>query len=270
LETQKIKLTQEKETLLIPLYSKAMESQRPHPILVDEKAQEILGCIDYDFSGLKIPKQSRVTLSMRAKKLDGYVMDYLKEIRSPLVIHLGCGLDSRVVRTGGAKAEWYDLDFPEVIELRKKFYEETGHYHMIARSVTDLAWMDQVKEPGPACIIAEGLLMYLREAEVKSLVLALQKRFPGSQMAFDAYSLLTARNARNHPSIKKTGAEIHWGIDDAKGLESWGPGINLKEEWYFSDSEDVADLDFGFKLLFKAAAAFPAARRAHRILYLQL
>lgn len=268
--TKKIKLTQEKETLLIPLYSKAMESRGAHPILVDEKAGQILEAIEYDFSELKIPKQSLVTLSMRAKKLDAYVRDYMARFPHPLVLHLGCGLDSRVVRTGGEGADWYDLDYPEVIELRRAFYEETGHYHMIASSVTDLAWIEQVKESGPACIIAEGLLMYLHEAGVKELLLALRERFPGSRMAFDAYSTLTARNAGNHPSIKKTGAKIHWGIDDAREIERWGAGIRLLEEWSFSESEDVANLDFGFKTLFKAAAFFPAAQKAHRILNFQL
>ena len=41
MEKQKIRLTQEKETLLVPLYSKAVESQGPHPIIVDPKAGEI-------------------------------------------------------------------------------------------------------------------------------------------------------------------------------------------------------------------------------------
>jgi O-methyltransferase involved in polyketide biosynthesis len=100
MEKQKIRLTQEKETLLVPLYSKAIESQRAHPIIVDPKAEEILQGIEYDFGKLKVPKKTLVTLAMRAKRLDSYVQDYLDHTENPLVLHLGCGLDSRVLRVG--------------------------------------------------------------------------------------------------------------------------------------------------------------------------
>ncbi len=203
MEKQKIRLTQEKETLLVPLFSKAFESQRMHPIIVDPKAVEILQAIEYDFAELQIPKQTLITLAMRAKKLDDCVRDYLGRTENPFVLHLGCGLDSRVLRVGARKGEWYDLDYPDVIELRKKFYQETNHYHMIWSSVTDHAWLKQVKENNPACIIAEGLLMYLHENEVRQLFVDLQACLPSSEIAFDAYSRLTARSANKHPSIKK-------------------------------------------------------------------
>jgi O-methyltransferase involved in polyketide biosynthesis len=265
-EKQKIQLTQEKETLLIPLYSKAVEGRKRHPIIVDPKAEEILQTIDYDFKELRVPKQTLVTLAMRAKKLDSYVRDYLDRTENPLVLHLGCGLDSRMFRVKPTKGEWYDLDYPDVIALRKKFYDETEHYHMISSSVTDRAWLNQVKENSPACIIAEGLFMYLHEEEVKQLFVDLQKSLPSSEISFDAYSRLTARSANNHPSIKKTGAQIHWGIDEAERIETWGTGVKLLEEWYFTDSEDISKLTYRDRLLFRIMGLFPAAKKAHRIL----
>jgi O-methyltransferase involved in polyketide biosynthesis len=92
---QKIRLTEERETLLVPLFSKAAQSQGPRPILVDPKAEEILEHIEYDFEDQGIPKQTLITLAMRAKKLDSYVRDYLHRSDGPVVLHLGCGLDSR-------------------------------------------------------------------------------------------------------------------------------------------------------------------------------
>jgi len=219
---------------------------------------------------LQIPKQTLVTLAMRAKKLDSYVRDYLDRTENPLVLHLGCGLDSRVLRVGALKGEWYDLDYPDVIELRKNFYDETNHYHMISSSVTDHAWLKQVKENNPACIIAEGLLMYLHEEEVRQLFVDLQECLPSSEIAFDAYSRLTARSANNHPSIKKTGAHIHWGIDDAEQITNWGKGIRLLEEWYFTDSEDISAFGYWDRILFRMMGTFRAAKKAHRILRFRL
>ncbi len=272
MQKEKIRLTEEKATLLIPLFSKAAESQGPRPILVDSKAEEILQHVEYDFEDLKIPRQTLITLAMRAKKLDSYVRDYLQCSENPVVLHLGCGLDSRVLRVGFDKGAWYDVDYPDVIELRRRFYDETPAYHMISSSVTERGWLDRVA-PGvtePACIVAEGLLMYLHEEQVKRLFLDLQSHLPGSEIAFDAYSRLTAKGANRHPSIKKTGAHIHWGIDDPRQIETWGPGMKLLDEWYFTDSEDISRLAFRDRFLFRTMGMFGMAKRAHRILRFRL
>ncbi len=255
---------------MVPLYSKALESRRPHPIINDPKTEEILSGIEYDFQNLRIPKQTLITLAMRAKKLDALVQDYLNHSENPVVLHLGCGLDDRVLKVAPARGEWYDLDYPDVIELRKKFYDETSCYHMLSSSVTDHAWLDQIKGNSRACIMAEGLLMYLHEEQVKELFIALQKRLPSSEICFDAYSHLTARSANNHPSIKKTGAQIHWGLDDIAEIEHWGAGVRLMEEWYFTNSEDISRLEFWDRFLFRTMGAFRVAKKAHRILQVSL
>jgi O-methyltransferase involved in polyketide biosynthesis len=266
MEKRMIRLTKEKETLLVPLYSKAIENKKENPILVDPKASEILESIDYDFYELKIPRQSLLTLAMRAKKLDAIVVRYMQENKYPVVLHLGCGLDSRVLRTKFIYGQWYDLDYPDVIDLRKSFYSETNNYHMISSSVTDYSWISSIEYQKNVCIIAEGLFMYLQELDVRNLILALQKQFPESILAFDAYSKLTAKSVGNHPSIKKTGAQVQWGIDDGKEIELWGTGSKLLEEWYFTDSDDISSLRIGSRMLFRMAGMFTAAKKAHRIL----
>lgn len=263
---EKVLFTQEQETLLVPLYSKAMESRRPNPIFVDEKAQEILQRVDYDFATLRVPRKTTITLCIRANKLDACASEFLAQHPHGVVLHLGCGLDGRCLRVPHPQAEWHDLDMPMVIDLRRKFYAEIANYHMIASSVTDWGWLDGVDSRNrPVLAIAEGLLMYLREDDVKTLVLALRERFPGCQLACDVYSTLTAQKANNHPSIKKTGAVLRWGLDDAKAIESWGAGIRLREEWYFSRAEEIARLGGAYRLMFKLAGSFAVANKAQRI-----
>ena len=271
MQKQKIRLTEEKETLLVALYSKAVGSRGPRPIISDPKALEILEGIEYDFQELRVPRQTLVTLAMRAKKLDSYVREYLERSANPLVLHLGCGLDSRVLRVGFERGRWFDIDYPDVIELRRRFYVETSSYRMLPSSVTERSWLPSVAAgAGPACIVAEGLLMYLHEEEVRRLFLDLQRRLPSSEIVFDAYSRLTARGANRHPSVRKTGAHIHWGVDDARQIQDWGPGIELLEEWCFTDSPDIPSLPLGDRFLFRTMGLFGAARKAHRILRIRL
>jgi len=262
-----IKLTEEKETLLIPLYSKAAETKKDSPIIYDEKAVEITNKIEYDHKALKIPAKTHITICMRAKQFDNYVKESLITEPKSIVINLGCGLDSRFDRVDNGMVEWYDLDFPEVIQLRSSFYKETNRYHLISSSVTDYNWINQIDyKQSPVIVLAEGLFMYLKEKEIKELIQKLKDAYLGFRLIFDSFSSLTARNINRHPSIKKTGAHIYWGIDNAKEIESWGKGIQLKEEWYFSQSEEIKKLDGWYRLIFMIAGLFPMANKAHRIL----
>ncbi len=268
---EKITLTEEQETLLITLYSKVVEARRPNPIFVDEKAQSILERVDYDFARLRVPRKTTIMVCMRAMKLDTYAREFLASHPRSLVIHLGCGLDSRCTRVRHEAAEWYDLDMPDVIDLRRKFYDETDMYHMIPSSVTDWGWIDTISPQGRSVlVIAEGLLMYLQEEQVKTLILKLKMAFPGCELAFDAFSVLTASKAKAHPSLKQTGASTHWGIDDPKAIEKWADGIRLKEEWFFIQSDAIDKLGAVYSTLFKLAGLFAAANKAHRILYYSL
>lgn len=91
---EKVHLTGEKETLLMTLYGKALESRLPDSLLVDHFADEAVLKIDYDFSRLKVDTNLGVGLAIRAKTLDVRVQDFLARNPDAIVLHLGCGLDS--------------------------------------------------------------------------------------------------------------------------------------------------------------------------------
>lgn len=264
----KVTLTPEQETLLITLYAKA---QPGNPLFFDPTAQDILNRVDYDFARLRVPYKTVVLVCQRAKKLDAVTRDFLAEHAGGVVLQLGCGLDSRFWRVDDGQVEWYDLDMPPVVELRRQFFAASERYHLVAASVTDLEWVDTVTARGrPVLVVAEGLLMYLGEADVRRLVVRLHETFPGCRLIADVFSRLTARSATGHPSLKQTGATIGWGIDDPRELETWAPGLRLLEEWYFSDDPDLARLSLGYRVAYGLAGAFRMVQRAHRIVYYQL
>jgi O-methyltransferase involved in polyketide biosynthesis len=264
----KVTLTPEQETLLITLYAKA---QPDNPLVFDRMAQDILNRVDYDFARLRVPYKTVVLVCQRAKKLDTVTRDFMAEHPNVVVLQLGCGLDSRFWRVDDGRVNWYDLDMSPVIELRRQFFTESERYHLIAASAADTEWMDTVTSGGrPVLVLAEGLLMYLGEADVQRLVLRLRETFTGCRLIADVFSRLTARSATLHPSLKQTGATIGWGIDDARELETWAPSIRLLEEWHFSDDPNLAHLPLGYRLAYKLAGAFKTVRQAHRIVYYQL
>lgn len=263
----KIVLTKEKETLLIPLYGKAMENKRKSPLIIDKMAVEIVNHVDYNFKSLKIPEKTNIMMCLRAKLIDNFVKDFLEKNTGSVALHLGCGLDSRYNRIENASVDWYDVDFKDVIDVRRHFYEETDNYHFIGSSVTDYDWLEKIPSEKKECIvIAEGLFMYLREEEIKTLINNLSDRIESFTLIFDSFSVYTAKKIKNHPSIKKTGATIEWGIDNPEELMKWGTKIQLLEEKYLTSNEEIKNLDTTTRIMFKFANLFPMAKRAHRLL----
>lgn len=259
-------LTPEQETLLIPLYARA---QPGNPLFFDQTAQDVLDRVDYDFARLHVPLMTVFLICQRAKKLDTITRKFLAEYPGGMVLQLGCGLDNRFWRVDDGSVTWYDLDMPPVVELRRQFFTGGERYHLIAGSVTDREWLATVASRGrPVLVVAEGLLMYLSDAEVRRLVLQLHETFPGCRLIADIFNRFMARWATKHPSLKRAGATIGWGIDDAHQLEAWAPGLRLLEEWYFIDDPDLSRLSPGYRMAYRLYGVL--LRRAHRIVYYQL
>jgi methyltransferase (TIGR00027 family) len=224
------------ETLLMMLYIRAAESQRPDGLIKDEKAVALVQQIDQDFSRSKLAKvdeETRVAIVLRNREFDHYAQDFLARYPEAVVVHIGCGLDARFERVDNGRAEWYDLDLPEVIELRRKLIGGEGaRYHLLACSVLDSTWLDAVSVhcQRPFLFLAEGVFMYFEEAQVRSLVLALKKHFPGAELVFDAFSPFFVWANNRRVTRTKVGARCHWALRHGKDLERWSDGIRLLDE----------------------------------------
>jgi len=230
------------QTLLIPLYFRATVSQRPDALVRDPKAVELVGQLDYDFSGIQKMKNEQVNFLLRMREFDRLARTFLAEHPDGMIVDLGCGLDTRFERVDNGQVEWYGLDLPEVIELRKELLEETPRSHFIGRSVLDFSWMDALSDqagkrgqPGwPVLFLAEAVLVYLEEADVKRLVQALVARFPGAELVCEVYSPMVIRS---HPRPAAV-AQPHWGLKDDRYVEAWAPDIRLLSRWYYFDKPE--------------------------------
>jgi O-methyltransferase involved in polyketide biosynthesis len=224
----KIHLTKENETYLITLYGKALDSRTKNPILNDTFADETVRKIDFDFEKLKSPAGAEITLPLRAKHLDDWTREFLTLNPDAVVLNLGCGLDSRVFRIDPPpQVLWYDVDFPDVIELRRKLYPERPGYAMIGSSVTDPGWLDGIPADRPVIVVAEGMLPYLAEQEVTAFFRRITGKFPRGQVVFDAYSRFMVRLINLTPAVKAGGITLRWGIRNPRDLEKQVPRLRL-------------------------------------------
>jgi O-methyltransferase involved in polyketide biosynthesis len=229
-------LNEVSRTLLIPLYVRAMESRRSDAIVRDPKAEEQVGLLDFDFSNVERPEGDQVSFLLRMREFDRTAKSFLAEHPGGVIVDLGCGLNTRFERIDNGQMEWYGLDLPEVIELRKELLDKTPRSHLIGCSVLDFSWMDALKGRAdkPILFLAESVLLYLEEADVKRLVQALTGRFPGAELVTDAYSPVIIRWHPVPPDMPRP----RWGLKNDRDVEAWAPGIRLLGQWYCFDEPE--------------------------------
>ena len=225
-------------TLFISLYIRAVESQRPDALIKDERAEALVCQLDQESlrKTLALTEESgRLVLILKSRDFDRFAQGFLARHPDATVVHIGCGLDTRFERVAerNSQVEWYDLDLPEVIELRRKLVGGEGaRHHFLACSVLSSDWLGEIgaHRPRPVLFLAEGVFMYFDEAQVKSLVLTLRDHFPGAELVFDAFSpfMRWAHNFRVRR--KRVGSPLRWAFRNPHDLEQWGGGIRLLDE----------------------------------------
>jgi O-methyltransferase involved in polyketide biosynthesis len=218
-ETQ-VELGQVQQTLFFPLLARARETQGRRPLLNDPKAVELVSAIDFNAATFRTPMRFLVVI--RTMTLDWWVREFLAGHPGGTVVELGTGLNTRFERTDNGSVHWVDLDLPDTIELRRRFFADTDRRRMLAASLLDQDWLAEVERlPGPYFFVSDGVLTYLREEDVTSTLARIAARFPGSRLAFDTYS--EAAMKYEHKMAAKRGiARWQWACDDPRTLERLG------------------------------------------------
>ena len=236
---EKVQLGAVQETLLIPLWARAVEGRKRRPILRDGKAMEILERIDYDFSKFAGAWKSQVGCCVRGLVFDSWVREALRENPETLVVEIGAGLDTRFERLGSAVRRWVDLDMPDSMALRRQFFAESERRRFVAGSVLEEAWVAPVKalaQDHPVVFVAEGVLMYFPEEDVKKLFGLLAGHFPGARLLFDSLGPLMVKHQARHDSVTKTAARFAWALGDVREVDRWGMPCTVEKTGSFFDA----------------------------------
>lgn len=261
-KAHKVTLTGDKATLLMPLYAKALDSRSKNSILHDEKADEIVKSIDFDFEKLRGFGNGNVMV-VRARQLDEWIREFLRSNLDAVVLNLGCGLDTRVHRISPpSTVSWFDVDFPEVIEERQKFFSNSEAYTMIASSITEPEWLQKTPSGRPVMAVADGVLEYLTEDEVKGLLSGITGHFPHGQVAFDVMNSYAVKMGKERLQ-KVSGGSHKWAVDDVSKVDQ----LNLKLKRLNSQSLfESKYLPLKYRLLFGLATFSPKRKNMLRLL----
>ena len=159
-------------------------------------------------------------MGVRSAVFDEWVKQEMANAPSAVVIHIGCGMDSRVIRVAHECRAWYDVDFAEVIEERKRYFCENDGYKMIKGDARDCSWLSDVKENKSAIVVMEGVSMYLSAEQMRNLADALCAHFESVALLADAYTSFAAKMSKIKNPIKEVGVSEVYGVDDPADYQS--------------------------------------------------
>lgn len=253
-----MKLTDVSNTsIATSLRSHVIESEKENPILNDPMAKY---CLDKLYAlaseeerALLFDRELPLALTnpqaLRARKYDEIANDFILKNPGCTVVNLGCGFDTRYWRINNKNCEYIELDLPELIKIKKEIFEEHLNYQQISCSVLDTSWIDTVTKKGNnnILLLAEGLFMYLPKNEVIKLLKTISERFNNSQIALEVTNEKYTRGLWKKVIRRKINSQLgfdagslfQFGVRNAQEIESYGDGIEVVEEWIYTEAEEV-------------------------------
>lgn len=238
------------ETLVIPLCGKKMCSELFPQLYRDETAIRLIDSIDYDFSELSEKSKKTVQqfgfleVAMRQNDLAWEVRDYLKTHPNAAVVNLGCGLDDTGRRCDNGSCKIYNLDFPDVIAVRDQLLPAGEREENIPCDLNDTAWFDRIDHSGGAVFFAAGVFYYFLKSQVKTLVQAMARAFPGGKLVFDAAGKkavqLMLKTWIKDAKIQDVGAYFYTS-DARQELSQWSPALRVSSRGYMLGYQSPSD-----------------------------
>ena len=249
-------------TLYIPLYGKALVSRRGI-ILRDEKAEEIWKKEQFPLKGKSKSKWLALYMAMRSTVFDRWLEQQMSACPKAAILHIGCGMDSRILRVGNRDHLWFDIDFPEVIDQRKQHYEITDGYTMLSADVREGAWLDAIPKNGTAIVMMEGVSMYMNPSELLALLSKLKHHFGDVHLLMDCYTTVAAKATKYKNPINDVGVTTVYGVDDPTALES--SGLQFLAEHSLTPDSLIEELQGMEKWIFRTLYAGKIAKSLYRL-----
>ena len=255
------------KTLYIPLCGKSRVSKEDI-ILKDPSAERIWTAEGFPLRGRAASKWLAYNMAMRARVFDGWTEAMLRQSPDAVVLHVGCGLDSRFERVKTPCACWIDCDFPEVIELRRKYYRESERYHMRGLNAAAPEQIRTLPDGESAVVVLEGLSMYLTNAQLRGFFETLLDKYAQLHVLMDVYTVLGAKASHFKNPINDVGVTRVYGVDDIERLLS-GLRLRFKAERSFTPDALVEELKAVDRRVFRLLFTGKAYGKIYRLLELE-
>lgn len=235
------------ETLIIPLYGRKVCADHYPELFEDKEAERICEMLDYDFASKKKTMESPAGLfgalevAQRHYDLLWEIREYLKTHPEAAVVNLGCGLDDSFSKADNGLCHGYNIDLPDVIEIRNELLGTAEREMNIGCDLNDHSWMDLIDAGKGVIFFAAGVFYYFQRDDVERLFKVMAERFPGGVLVFDCCNGRGAKMMRK-TWLKEAGisdVSAYFSLEDKSEIEGWNDRFIVSERSYMRGYRDI-------------------------------
>ena len=251
------------KTLFIPLYGKSKVSKQGI-IIKDPDAERIWDMEGFPVKGKSASKWLAYNMAMRASVFDDWTRNMLKQDPGALILHVGCGLDSRCNRVGHEYRLWVDCDFPDVLAIRSKYYTETDKYRMMPLDASKPEQISSLPDSNATILILEGICMYLTKEQINAFLRTMKEKYSVLYVLMDVYTELGAKASKYKNPVNDVGVTTVYGIDKIGDIIE-GTCLHLKTEHSFTPDHLVVELKASDRRIFRFLFTGRAYKKIYRL-----
>ena len=223
------------ETALVTLAIRASETARPNPRIVDKKAKEIIDTLGVDVSKYD-PFLSHEGVVARTIMFANTLRGLVAHFPDALCVNLGCGFDDKFSQVDNGRIEWYDVDLPDQIAVRRKVFEDRPRCTMLEGDALDGAWTSTLPHDRSANIIVmEGVLEYFTKEQTATCLHMLCNSFEHGYLVAEMNSMFMVKHSKQHDAIKNTNATFKWGTESGAEFVELEPRLALLSERSYNE-----------------------------------
>jgi len=205
------------DTLYIPLTARIYVSKRFPEFFFDPKSLELEAAIPGDSIQKGSSEYTMIASAARYHNLDQMARAYIAIHPICNIVNVGCGLETMFWRVGpnAPAARFYEMDLPEVIDVRRRILGAPDRDELIAGDAFDLSWADGIDTSLPTLIIVSGVFQYFHNTDVLGFIADAKRVFSNAELIFDATNTKGLEYVNRY--VKKTGntsALMYCAIDD--------------------------------------------------------
>lgn len=203
------------DTLYIPLAARIYASEKFPEFFYDKKALALKPYMPTDSIDNNTTEYFYMASVCRQQTIDKKITKFLKDNPQGNVVFLGAGLETAYDRIGNTSSNFYQVDLPDVIEIRKRVLGRGKNEKLIPEDMFALAWINEIDTALPTLIIVSGVYQYFNENKIIELIKEMKSQIHEGELVFDATNSKGLELANKY--VKKTGnidAQMYFSIDN--------------------------------------------------------
>ena len=228
------------DTLFIPLTARVNISKKFPEYFYDEKALEMESLISGKQIEKKSSEYSMIASVARYYNLDEMAQNFIDKYGQCNIVNLGVGLETSYYRIDRKNALFFEVDLPEVIELREKYLKVQENEKFVKGDLFKLGWCDELNTTLPTLLIVSGVFQYFHEEDILNFINGVRNRFSNVELIFDATNKFGIRYTNFY--VKRTGnssAMMYFYVEDAEEFAKKAKSRLIEARPFYTDARKI-------------------------------